>query len=214
MPAGSDRQTSFGQEQGPSAVDRFGVWLSGRQIRSHVEGGFAGKRVGDFGCGFEATFGRTILGEAERVTLMDIAVADDLRSHPRVTAIEGTLPEALGPIGDASLDVVMCTSVLEHLWEPLFALEEFRRIVAPGGTCLFNVPSWAGKRLLEFSAFRLGTSPAQEMDDHKMYYDPKDFWPLLVRAGFVPHGIKCFRHKFGLNTFAVCRVDPMPSGSA
>ena len=27
----------------------------------------------------------------------------------------------------------------------------------------------------------------------------------LVRAGFVPHAIRVFRHKFGLNTFAVCR---------
>ena len=43
------------------------------------------------------------------------------------------------------------------------------------------------------------------MDDHKAYYDVKDFWPLLVRAGFRPSNIRCFSHKFGLNTFAVCR---------
>ena len=45
------------------------------------------------------------------------------------------------------------------------------------------------------------------MDDHKTYYDPKDLWPLLVKAGFAPHAIACGRHKFGLNTLAVCRVD-------
>ena len=44
------------------------------------------------------------------------------------------------------------------------------------------------------------------MDDHKRYYDPRDLWPLLVEAGFAPHAIRCRRHKFGLNTFAVCRV--------
>jgi hypothetical protein len=43
------------------------------------------------------------------------------------------------------------------------------------------------------------------MDDHKMYYDPKDLWPLLVRSGFAPHAISCRRHKFGLNTVAVCK---------
>ncbi len=43
------------------------------------------------------------------------------------------------------------------------------------------------------------------MDDHKLYYDPRDLWPLLVRAGFKPPAIRCFRHKFGLNTFAVCQ---------
>jgi hypothetical protein len=45
------------------------------------------------------------------------------------------------------------------------------------------------------------------MDDHKTYFDPKDLWPLLFGAGFLPHGIKCHRHKFGLNTLGVCRVD-------
>jgi len=69
-----------------------------------------------------------------------------------------------------------------------------------------NVPSWRGKRFLELSAYRLGLSPAEEIDDHKAYYDPRDLWPLLVRAGFRPSEIRCFRHKFGLNTFAVCRA--------
>ncbi len=65
-------------------------------------------------------------------------------------------------------------------------------------------PSWRGKTFLEFTTFRLGSSP-EEMDDHKMYYDPRDLWPLLVQAGFRPRDIRCFRHKFGLNTFARCR---------
>jgi hypothetical protein len=97
--------------------------------------------------------------------------------------------------------------VLEHLWDPLAMLRELHRVTAAGGVCLVNVPSWQGKRFLEFSAFRLGLSPAEEMDDHKRYYDPRDLWPLLVSAGFVPHAITCHRHKFGLNTFAACRVD-------
>jgi hypothetical protein len=83
-------------------------------------------------------------------------------------------------------------------------LESIVRILAPGGQCLINVPSWKGKRYLELAAFQLKVSPASEMDDHKMYYDERDLWPLLVRAGFPPSQIRCFSHKFGLNTFAVC----------
>lgn len=204
--AGSQRDTSFGQGYAPSPVDRLGVWLSGREIRRHAPS-FRGAAVGDFGCGFDATFLRSVLPELDRAVVVDVALAEDLKADRRIEAIEGTLPESLAGIADASLDVVLCTSVLEHLWDPMATLVEFRRIVAPGGVCLVNVPSWAGKKMLEFAAFRLGVSPACEMDDHKTYYDPKDLWPLLVRAGFVPHGIKCYRHKFGLNTFAACRVD-------
>jgi 2-polyprenyl-3-methyl-5-hydroxy-6-metoxy-1,4-benzoquinol methylase len=205
-PADRSRSHAFGQRSALSPVDRFGVWLSGRRIR-HETGHLRGKRVVDVGCGFNATFARSIINEVEAVTLVDVGLCDDLKSHPKVTALEGILPDALQGIADDSLDVVLCMSVLEHLWKPEVALDEFRRILRPGGICLVNVPNWRGKRFLEFSAFRLGLSPVEEMDDHKQYYDPADLWPLLVRAGFLPHNIRCHRHKFGLNTFARCVVE-------
>lgn len=198
-----ERQRAFGQNYSPTAVDRFGVWLSARQIRRYV-GSLAGKRIGDFGCGYNATFVRSVLAEIDRAVLVDSAIAQDLMGQSKITAIEGVLPSALASVPDASLDVVMCVSVLEHLWEPVPLLEECFRVVRPGGICLFNVPSWRGKWFLEYSAFRLGLSPKDEMDDHKSYYDVKDLWPLLVRAGFLPSSIQCFSHKFGLNTFAIC----------
>ena len=204
------REAAFGQEGRITGVDRAGVWLSGHQIRRTV-GSLDDKDVGDVGCGFQATYMRTVLDTVRSATLVDISLTDDLKSRPNVTAIEGKLPGVLQDLPDRSLDVILCMSVLEHLWEPGQALTHFRRLVRPGGVLAINVPSWRGKRALEFSAFRLGLSPATEMDDHKRYYDPRDLWPLLVTAGFVPHGIRCFRHKFGLNTFAVCKVDPVGS---
>jgi SAM-dependent methyltransferase len=202
--ADATRSTSFGQTGSLSSADRLGIWLSGYRVRKEV-GDFEQKAIGDFGCGYQARFTRTVLDKVSSATLVDVALAEDLATNPKVRAIEGKLPEALGDIATDSLDVIMCVSVLEHLWEPDVALAEFHRILAPGGTCVVNVPSWLGKRFLELSAFRLGLSPAEEMDDHKRYFDPRDLWPLLVQAGFLPHGIRCYRHKFGLNTFAACR---------
>ena len=186
-------------------VDRFGVWLSKRQIEK-VVGPLAGKDVGDIGCGYDATFMRNVLEQVGTATLIDVSLAPDLAADSKVRAIEGLLPQAMEEVEDDSLDVVLCMSVIEHLWEPDLTLAHFHRVLRPGGVCAVNVPSWRGKRALEYSAFKLGTSPAEEMDDHKMYYDPRDLWPLMVKAGFMPHAIKCFRHKFGLNTFAVATL--------
>jgi 2-polyprenyl-3-methyl-5-hydroxy-6-metoxy-1,4-benzoquinol methylase len=199
------RSSSFGQTGTLTSADRLGVWLSGRRVRREV-GTFRHKVVGDFGCGYEARLARTIVDDAEAVTLVDVALADDLKSHPKVTAIEGELPAALAGLAEGAFDVVLCVSVLEHLWNPDVALGEFHRLLRPGGVCVVNVPSWRGKRFLELSAFRLGMSPADEMDDHKRYFDPRDLWPMLVRAGFRPKNIRCYTYKFGLNTFAACRV--------
>ena len=208
----SERTHAYGQGYHPTVVDRVGVWLSARQIRRYVRS-FAGKRLGDFGCGYHAAFVRTVLPQLEGAVLIDVALAEDLKRSSKIMAIEGTLTAALGQVPSASLDIVLCISVLEHLWSPLPVLEESLRIVRPGGCCLFNVPSWRGKQWLEYSAFRLGLSPKVEMDDHKAYYDVKDLWPLLIRAGFRPSMIRCFSHKFGLNTFAVCIAPDGSNGS-
>ena len=193
-------------QNGPgSVVDRFGVWLSGRQVRRFVPT-FSGKRVGDIGCGYQASFARSIVEEAAETVLVDVRLADDLKRNPRVRAIEGSLPEALAALPNASFDILLLISVVEHVAEPLRLLREARRLLASGGVALINVPSWRGKKYLELAAFRLGLGPACEMDDHKMYYDVRDLWPVLVAAGFRPRDIRCFPHKLGLNTFAVCET--------
>jgi SAM-dependent methyltransferase len=198
------RSKAYGESGKLSLVDHLGVWMSSRAVRRHVD--FDGRRVGDFGCGYQANFSRSILPTIQHLVLVDVCLAEDLEHHPKVRAMKGRIESVLPTLASESLDVIMCLSVLEHLAEPQEALDGFRRILAPGGIMVVNVPSWRGKPWLELSAFRLGLSPAVEMDDHKCYYDPRDLWPMLVRAGFRPSAIACRRHKFGLNTFAVSRV--------
>ena len=199
------RTKSFGQDHTLSPVDRFGTWLSARSLRRHV-GDWHGKRVADIGCGHGARITTPLLDDVAHLTVADVSLSEKLKAHPNVTAVEGGLPAVLASIADHSIDVTLCMSVLEHLWDDRATLGELRRITAADGIVVVNVPTWLGKRALEFSAFRLGLSPRAEMDDHKRYYDPRDLWPLLVEAGFLPSLITCRRHKFGLNTLAVCRV--------
>jgi len=44
------------------------------------------------------------------------------------------------PVPDASFDVVLCTEVLEHIPNPVTAVEEFCRILKPGGILLLTAP--------------------------------------------------------------------------
>ncbi|HYD92914.1 MAG TPA: class I SAM-dependent methyltransferase [Candidatus Paceibacterota bacterium] len=45
------------------------------------------------------------------------------------------------PLPDSSVDAVICSSVLEHVRDPLAAMKELRRIVRPGGQIFLYVPS-------------------------------------------------------------------------
>ena len=207
MESSRARSTSFGERGDVTAVDRFGVWLSKRQIERRV-GPLAGLDVADIGCGYDATFMRHVLDDVALGHPPRRLAGPRPRGAPEGPRHRGDAARGDGQIEDASLDVVLCMSVVEHLWEPDATLAQFAGCCARAGSARSTCRRGGARRALEFSAFRLGTSPFDEMDDHKTYYDPRDLWPLLVRAGFRPHAIRCFKHKFGLNTFAVCRTPP------
>lgn len=201
-----DRASSLGQDWEPTRLHRVGQWLSTVRVR-RLLGEVAGKAVCDVGCGYRADVTRSMLDLVASATLVDLAIAPELKRHPHVIAIEGTLPAALEQIPTESLDAVVCNNILEHLWEPEEALHHVRRALRKGGCAFFNVPSWRGRWFLETAAFRLRIVPAEEMNDHKRYYSPNELWALLVRGGFRPIEIgACRTHKLGLNVFAECRL--------
>ena len=82
-------------------------------MRRHAD--FANKRMADFGCGYDARLARDLLPQVASACLVDVHLAEDLKHDPKVAAMEGTIEEVLPTIEDASIDVVLCLSVLEHL---------------------------------------------------------------------------------------------------
>ncbi|HZP89139.1 MAG TPA: methyltransferase domain-containing protein [Burkholderiales bacterium] len=189
---------------GLTLVDRFGVWLSQRAISKHLPPK-AHVDVLELGCGFQAKNLLALQSRIGSAVGVDFRVADAVKRSPRMRFIEGPIETATTQLARNAFDVILFISVLEHLWDPLPVLRGCHEWLRPGGVLLVNVPTWAGKTALEYSAFRLGTSPREELNDHKMYYDKRDLWPLLVRAGFLPENIRLRYHKFRLNLFAVVR---------
>lgn len=191
---------SYGQH-GVTWVDRLGVWLSQRAIRKYLPSGDNLVAV-ELGCGYRAT---QLVALSDRLKCgvgVDFSIAPELKAHAKIEFHEGPIEDTLPKLDRGTFDAVLLISVLEHLREPFAALESAHALLRPGGVLLINLPTWQGKFFLELSAFRLGLSPKTEMDDHKMYYDKRDLWPLLVRAGFKPSAIRLRYHKFGLNLFA------------
>jgi SAM-dependent methyltransferase len=194
---------SYGQ-RGLTLADRAGVWLSQRAIRRHLPSR-NDLEVLELGCGYRATQLIALEPKLKRGIGVDFQIAPELRTLDKFTFHQATIEEMLPKLESESVDVVMLISVLEHLLEPQFVLQSAWRLLRPSGLLLVNVPTWVGKRFLEFSAFRLGLSPKIEIDDHKMYYGKRDLWPMLVRCGFKPSQLQLRYHKFGLNLFAAGR---------
>lgn len=149
-----------------------------------------GLKALDLGCGFHATYLKAMRPRLAEGVGVDFSVSDECQSDPRFRFILATVEDALPQQPNDQFDVILFISVLEHVWDPVACLTQCYRILKENGRLLINVPTWYAKPILEVSAFRLGTSPACEMDDHKMYYSKRDLWPLLVKAGFKPSRIR------------------------
>ena len=201
-----ERKEAYGQLGRHSFIDKFGAYLSLCMIKKHVRGlDHKAIRLLDLGCGYHAKILVGLVSSIDQGTGVDIAVSNRVKTEQGLGFVEKSIEQCVNDFKNSSYNIVLMNSVLEHLEDPHAVLKECYRILEAEGLLLVNVPTWLGKSLLEFSAFKLKLSPAMEMDDHKMYYDQKDLWPLLVSAGFKPSAIKMTRHKFGLNLFAVCR---------
>ena len=58
------------------------------------------------------------------------------------------------PEPNASFDAVLCTEVLEHLPDPVRALDEMARLLRPGGTFIITAPFWS---LTHFAPYHYAT---------------------------------------------------------
>ena len=188
-----ERAETFGQF-GSTFIDRLRTYLVGITINRCVSNR-SDLDVLDLGCGYHATYLMAMHSRLRSGTGIDYRVSEQVQKIPRLRFVEDSIESALPRLASEQFDLVLFISVLEHVWDPLSALRECYRVLRTGGFLMINVPTWFAKPILELSAFRLGTSPRVEMDDHKMYYDKRTLWPLLVQAGFKPSRIKlCYRN--------------------
>lgn len=195
------RNKSYGQGYQLSLVDKFGVYLSTREVVNFVKK-VKPKTIIDIGCGYDAILLQKLKTFSNDLTGVDL---DTNKKIKGIKFIDKHVTDNLNFLKTQSADLVILNSVLEHLEFDSEILKEVNRILKKDGWIFINVPSWLGKSFLEFSAFKLGLSPIEEIDDHKMYYNKKDLWPILVKAGFKPKDIKISYHKFFLNTKAYAK---------
>jgi SAM-dependent methyltransferase len=110
---------------------------------------------------------------------------------PLVTYVSGDLSDSAIlrfdvtklPFTDGSFDAIICSHVLEHVEDDLSAIREFRRVLAPGGVAVLQVPI-RGDTTIEDPL----TDPRERLkqygqEDHVRIYG-RDFEKRLVNAGF------------------------------
>lgn len=84
------------------------------------------------------------------------------------------------PFSDKSIDVIICSEVLEHVLIPTQLLLEIKRVLKSDGCCILSVPN-------ETDGFLSGLSKTNQVtatDGHINFYTPTNLKKLLFRMGF------------------------------
>lgn len=100
------------------------------------------RRVLDIGGGLRVDRSRNNRRGPSRKWLLPLLEKAEYRVIDRVPDYH---PDLVGdihalPLADASVDAVICLSVLEHVEDPLRAMREIHRVLVPGGYAFLYVP--------------------------------------------------------------------------
>lgn len=102
-----------------------------------------GRRVLDAGCGLG--YGSVMLADAGARSVTAVDVADEIVEVAREQAGDQVRFEVADlrslPFGDDAFDLIICFEVIEHITDQEEALDELRRVLAPGGLIVVSSPN-------------------------------------------------------------------------
>lgn len=159
------------------AASRWRSARAGQYIR-HLPGAADGARLLDVGCG-DGGFLRVAraMGYAASGIEIDPAAAALARSQG-FEVHEGLLDDA--PVAPSSLDHMTLSHVIEHLHEPVAALERLRGWLRPGGRIWLQTPNVQGRGAQRYGADWRGLEPPR----HLVLFGERSLRLALERAGF------------------------------
>lgn len=143
-----------------------------------------GERVLDLGCGagrFVAAL-RAAGADPVGVEIAEAALERARRNAPGadLRAIE---PDGSLPLEHASVDLVWCSEVLEHVADTAHALLEARRVLRPGGRLLVTVPFHGRVKAALIGLLRFDAH-FDPLGQHLRFYTPTSLSATLREAGF------------------------------
>jgi methionine biosynthesis protein MetW len=147
-----------------------------------------GKRLLDVGCG-EGSFIIQVREKFEEVYGVDISDdAVELSLKNDITAKKANLNNEPLPFPDNYFDAVVTLDVIEHVFDPVFFLDEVRRVLAPGGYTIISTPNI--RKIQRIASLILGHFPRTSYDPvgfdggHLHFFTSKDLRQLLEQNGF------------------------------
>ena len=163
----------------------------------------AGKKIIDFGCGsnFDDIFNK--YQKASKVILIDIYGKNFSKGNTKYINYNFNFDNIYKNIKKEKFDVVFLIAVIEHMDRPDLVIKKLKRLLNKDGKFVITAPSVYSQPVLEFLAFKLWFINRDLVEEHKRYYNKKQYVKLAKVT-------KCNLLKFkffmlGMNTLAILK---------
>ena len=113
------------------------------------------------------------------------------------------------PIADHSIDIIICSEVLEHVLIPTQLLSEMRRTIKPDGICILSVPNEGNEGILK----RRKKYPIIAFDSHINFYNIVSLKKILNETGFDVLDYQKIGRKPNLKTFFLFPIIYLTNGT-
>jgi SAM-dependent methyltransferase len=146
----------------------------------------------DLGCGDGGTIGPWGIEHAR--SYIGVDVSETAVEQARAAGLDALVVADAAdlPFGEGSFDVVIASEVFEHLFDPLSAAVEARRVLREDGMLLVTVPNVAHWRVRADLALLGRWHPGGDhlaalepwRDPHLRFFTPRTLTAMLTKAGF------------------------------
>jgi SAM-dependent methyltransferase len=171
------KKTFSGSNQG--YAPNFRRWMAAELSRLPPQ-----SPVLEVGCG-DASFTQELAKYSPEVTAIDISSAQIEENKSRfggITFLQHDVAEKF-PFADNSFNAIWCSEVLEHLFDPAFALREMHRVMKPGGKLLVTVPYHGRFKNVLIALFKWDEHFVPS-NPHIRFYTKHTLGQLAAKAGF------------------------------
>tara|TARA_E500000178_G_C16985387_1_gene737931 strand:- start:715 stop:1290 length:576 start_codon:yes stop_codon:yes gene_type:complete len=182
-------------------LDQFIAYLRDREVQKNNN--FKDMSILDFGCGSNFQSIKKKYKKAKDVFLVDIHSKSFNDGKFTFINYQNNFEFLSKKLNSKKFDIIIMSAIIEHVDFPEKLINFLKKYLTDDGYFFLTAPSVYSKPVLEFMGFKLGIINSDLLNEHKRYYNKKEYDDLSQKTNLNLEKFYFFELK--MNTAAILK---------